>query len=181
MRKFCVVFVLPLLCSYLAFANPRATKSQDRDNEENERIASLVITEVIGKAQLEEGQRFFQPESVVRFGDKNLSLRGAIEEAQFWRRLFPDFEIKVVNVESRGNRVTVHWKASGTNTGTGGGIPVPTGIHIRTHGSSEFVFANGKIVDSSLHWNETEVLRQLLGLDRDDKDDKDDKHDKDHK
>lgn len=175
MRKLSVVFVLTLLCSYLAIANPGATKSQDRDNEENERIASLVITEVIGKAQFEEGQRFFQPESTVHFGGKDLTLRGAIEEAQSWRRLFPDFEIKVVNVESRGNRVTVHWRATGTNTGTGEGIPEPTGKHIRTRGFSEFVFANGKIVDSSLHWNENQVLRQLLGLDRDDKDDKDDK------
>ena len=172
MRKLSVVFVLPLLCSYLAIANPRATKSQDRGNEENERIASLVITEVIGKAQFEEGQRFFQPDATVHFGDKDLTLRTAIEEAQSWRRLFPDFEIKVVSVGSRGNRVTVHWRASGTNTGTGEGIPEPTGKHVRTHGSSEFVFANGRIVDCSLHWNENEVLRQLLGLDRDDKDDK---------
>lgn len=169
MRKLSVVFVLTLLSSYLAIANPRATKSQDRDNEQNETIAATVITEVIGKAQFEEGQRFFQPDSTIHFGDKDLTLQAAIEEAQSWRRLFPDFEIKVESVESRGNRVTVHWRASGTNTGTGEGIPAPTGKHIRTHGKSEFVFANGKIVDSSLHWNDNKVLRQLLGLDRDDK------------
>jgi len=178
MRKLSAVFVLTLLCSYLAIANPRATTSHDRNNGDNERIASLVITEVIGKAQFEEGQRFFRPDSTVRFGDKDLTLRAVIEEAQSWRRLFPDFEINVVSIESRGNRVTVRWRATGTNTGTGEGIPEPTGKHIRTHGSSEFVFANGRIVDSSLHWNENEVLRQLLGLDRDDKDDK---HDKDNK
>lgn len=171
MKKLSVAFVLTLLCSYLAIANPGAAKSQDRDrdNEQNERTASLVITEVIGKADFEEGQRFFFPESVVHFGKTDLDLRAAIEEAQSWRQVAPDFEIKVENVESHCNRVIVHWTATGTNTGTGEGIPAPTGKHIRTHGSSEFLFANGKIAESWLHWNEDEVLRQLLGGDSDDK------------
>jgi predicted ester cyclase len=175
MRKLSVVFVLTLLCSFLAIANPGATKSQDRDNDANERTASLVITDVIGKADFEEGQRFFFPDSTVHFGDKDLSLRAAIEEAQSWKRVAPDFEIKVVSIESRCDRVIVHWRASGTNTGSGEGIPEPTGKHIRTHGSSEFLFANGKIAESWLHWNEDAVRRQLLGGDRNDDDDKDDK------
>lgn len=175
MRKLSVVFVA-LLCIYLASANPGATKSQDRDNdkgnEANERTASLVVTDVIGKAQFEEGQRFFFPEATVHFGNTDLDLRAAIEEAQSWRRVAPDFEIKVVSVESRCDRVTVHWTASGTNTGTGEGIPEPTGRHIRTHGTSEFLFANGKIAESWLRWDEGAVVRQLLGLDGGDKDDK---------
>ncbi|HEY6250366.1 MAG TPA: ester cyclase [Candidatus Angelobacter sp.] len=175
MRKLSVVFVLTLLCSYLAVANPRATTCQDRDNEQNERIASLVITDVIGKAQFEEGQHFFAQDSTIHFGDKDLTLRAAIEEAQSWRRVAPDFEIKVVSIESRCDRVTVHWTASGTNTGTGEGLPKPTGKHIRTHGSGEFLFANGRIAESWLHWNEEEVVRQLLGGDPDDKDSKDHK------
>src|SRR5215469_1798342 len=172
MRKLSVVFVLTLLCSFIAIANPGANKSQDRANEENERIASLVITDVIGKADFEEGQRFFQPESTVHFGDKDLTLGAAIEEAQSWRRIAPDFEITVVNIESRGDWVKVHWKASGTNTGTGEGIPEPTGKHIRTHGSSEFHFVNGKIAESFLRWDEAAVIRQLLGEDQDDDHDK---------
>jgi predicted ester cyclase len=175
MRKLSVVFVVMVLCSSLAIAKPKATRCQDRDNEANERTASLVITEVIGKAQFEEGQRFFTQDSTVHFGDKDLSLRAAIEEAQSWRQLAPDFEIKVLSVETRCDRVTVHWRASGTNTGTGEGIPAPTGKHIRTHGTSEFIFANGRIAESFLRWNEAEVLRQLLGGDSDDRDDKDNK------
>jgi len=174
MRKASVVFVLTLLCSYLAIATQKAPKSQDQDNDENERIASLVITDVIGKAQFEEGQRFFQPDSTMHFGDQDLTLRDAIEEAQSWRRLAPDFEIRVVCIESRGELVRIRWKAKGTNTGTGEGILVPTGKHIRTHGTSEFRFANGRIAESWLSWNEAAVLRQLLGGDGDDKDDKDD-------
>lgn len=172
MRKLSIVFLLTLLCGYLAIANPRAIQSQDQDNNENERIATQVITDVIGKADFEEGQRFFQPDSTVHFGHKDLTLRAAIEEAQSWRQLFPDFEIKVVGIESHGDRVRVHWRASGTNTGTGEGIPEPTGKHIRSHGSSDFVFVNGKITESSLRWNEEEVLRQLLRGDGDDNNDK---------
>ena len=168
MRKLSVVLVLTLLCIYLAIAKPRATKSQDRDNEEHERIAGLVVTDVIGKADFEEGQRFFFTDSIVHFGGKDLTLQAAIEEAQSWRQLAPDFEIEVVSVESHCDRVTVHWRASGTNTGTGEGIPAPTGKHIRTHGSSEFLFANGRIAESWLRWDEDEVLRQLLGGDGDD-------------
>lgn len=170
MRKLCLVFVLTLVCIYLAIANTRTTKSQDRDNEGNERIASLVVTDVIGKAQFEEGQRFFFPESIVHFGNQDLDLRAAIEEAQSWRRVAPDFEITVVSIESQCDRVTVHWRASGTNTGTGEGIPEPTGRHIRTHGSSQFLFASGKIAESWLRWDEDKVQRQLLGLDGNDAD-----------
>jgi predicted ester cyclase len=168
MRKLSVV--LTLLCIYLAIANARATKSQNRASEENERIAGVVVTDVIGKAQFEEGQRFFFPDSTVHFGKKDLDLRAAIEEAQSWRRVAPDFEITVVSIESQCDRVTVHWRASGTNTGTGEGIPKPTGRHIRTHGSSEFLFGSGKIAESWLRWDEDAVRRQLLGLDGDDKD-----------
>lgn len=163
MRKLSVVFVVTVLCSSLAIAKPKATACQDRDNEGNEATARLVITEVIGKADFEEGQRFFFSDSVMHFGDKDLTLSAAIEEAQSWRQVAPDFEITVVSVESHCDRVTVHWRASGTNTGTGEGIPAPTGKHIRTHGSSEFLFASGRIAESWLHWNEDEVLRQLLG------------------
>lgn len=169
MRKLSVVLVLTLLCISLVIANARATKSQNRDNEENERIAGVVVTDVIGKAQFEEGQGFFFPESIVHFGNKDLDLRAAIEEAQSWRRVAPDFEITVVSIESQCDRVTVHWRATGTNTGTGEGIPAPTGRHIRTHGSSEFLFASGKIAESWLRWDEDAVRRQLLGLDGDDK------------
>lgn len=173
MRKLSVVFVLTLICGYLAIANPRATKPQDHDNEKNEQIASLVITDVIGKADFEEGQRFFFPESTIHFGNTDLDLPAAIEEAQSWRRVAPDFEIKVISTESRCDRVIVHWRASGTNTGAGEGIPEPTGKHIKTHGTSEFLFANGKIAESWLRWDENEVVRRLLGLDKDD--DQDDK------
>ena len=169
MRKLSVVFVFTLLCSYLAIACPTQPRSEGRDNEQNERIASLVITEVIGKAQFEEGQRFFHPDAVTHFGGQDLTLRAVIEEAQSWRQLAPDFKIEVVNIESRCDRVIVHWSASGTNTGVGEGIPEPTGRHIKTHGTSEFLFANGKIAESWLRWNEDEVLRQLLGGDKDDK------------
>ena len=176
MRKLSVVFVLTLLCGYLAIANPKTTRSQDRDhdNEGNERTASLVITQVIGKADFEEGQRFFFPESVVHFGGKDLSLQAAIEEAQSWRRVAPDFEIQVVSIESRCDRVMVHWRATGTNTGTGEGIPEPTGKHIRTHGTGVFLFANGKIAESWLRWNEDAVVRQILGKNGNDNDDDDD-------
>jgi predicted ester cyclase len=172
MRRLSVVFVLALLCSYLGIANPGAARSQDRDNDSNERIASLVVTDVIGKADFEEGQRFFFPDSTVHFGDKDLTLGAAIEEAQSWRRVFPDFQITVLNIESRCDRVIVHWNASGTNTGTGEGIPEPTGRHIRTHGESEFLFANGRIAESWLHWNDDAVRRQLLGGDQNDNDEK---------
>lgn len=174
MRKLSVVFVLTLLCGYLAIANPKTTKSQDRDNEGNESTASLVITQVIGKADFEEGQRFFFPETVVHFGDQDLTLQAAIEEAQSWRRVAPDFAIEVVSIESQCDRVMVHWRASGTNTGTGEGIPEPTGKHIRTHGTAVFLFANGRIAESWLRWNEDSVVQQLLGNGGDNDGDEDD-------
>jgi predicted ester cyclase len=176
MRKLNVVCLVVALCSCLAFAKQREPKSHHGgDNEKNEAIASQVITDVVGRGDFETGQRLFEPESITHFGDKSLSLRAAIEEAQSWRRVAPDFRMKVDSVESRGDRVTVHWTATGTNTGTGEGIPEPTGKHIKTHGESEFRFANGKIAESWLRWNEDEVRRQLVGGDRDDKHEKHDK------
>ena len=177
MRKLAFVCLVALVGSCLLVAQDHdRDKDKDRDKGEgkNRTIATQVITDVIGKGDFEAGQRFFNPESTTHFGGKELSLRAAIEEAQSWRRLAPDFRMEVNGVEAKGDHVTVHWTADGTNTGTGEGIPKPTGKHIKTHGSSTFRFANGKIAESWLNWNENEVRRQLLG-DRDDKHDRDDK------
>lgn len=173
MRKLGVICLMAVLCSSFTVAKQGDPKSRNGgDEEKNEAIASQVITEVVGRGDFEVGQRLFNPDSVTHFGRKDLSLRASIEEAQSWRQVAPDFQIKVNSVEARGDRVTIHWTATGTNTGTGEGIPKPTGRHIRTHGSSTFRFVNGKIAESWLHWDEDEIVRQLTG-DRDDRDDRD--------
>jgi uncharacterized protein (TIGR02246 family) len=110
------------------------------------------------------------PERLASFYEENGSLtvnagapsvgRAAIAAtAGQYMAAFPDMVVKMdsVSPEGQGRRAAFHWTWTGTNTGPGG-----TGKAVRISGYEEWTFgADGLIVESKGHFDETEYQRQV--------------------
>ena len=62
---------------------------------------------------------------------------------------FPDLHITIEDVVEEGDRVAVRWRATGTLTGEGFGVP-PTGKRMDTGGQTILHLHNGRIAEA---WN----------------------------
>ena len=82
-----------------------------------------------------------------------------------WRRdrraSFPDLRCKIVEVVAGRDRVAVHWRAAGTQTGQFGPVP-PTGEVVSYSGATFLRFdGEGKIIDV---WSVNEFFQVLQQL-----------------
>jgi steroid delta-isomerase-like uncharacterized protein len=74
---------------------------------------------------------------------------------------FPDLEIKIDHILSSDNQVYMNWTATGTNTGSFGGVKA-TGKKIEISGASRIEFdQQGKIVYEEVVFNELSLLQQM--------------------
>jgi uncharacterized protein (TIGR02246 family) len=77
--------------------------------------------------------------------------------AQGFMTAFPDMVVAMDSVSLDGPRAVYRWTLTGTNTGPGG-----TGQAVRIAGYEEWTLdANGLIVESKGHFDETDYNRQL--------------------
>lgn len=77
--------------------------------------------------------------------------------AQGFMTAFPDMVVAMDSVRLDGDRAVYRWTLTGTNTGPGG-----TGRAVRISGYEEWTFgADGLIVESKGHFDETDYNRQL--------------------
>jgi len=108
------------------------------------------------------------PEKVASFYSLNGSLRvndaapsvgraSIAEEARSFMTAFPDMQVLMDGLRSRGDRIEFHWTLIGTNTGPGGG-----GRRVRISGFESWqIGADGLIAASEGHFDAAEYQRQL--------------------
>ena len=74
---------------------------------------------------------------------------------------FPDLQITLENKEIKGNKVFLHWSATGTNTGVFGEVAA-TGKKVRINGFSHLFFDEaGMLYREDVYFNELDLLQQL--------------------
>ncbi len=73
---------------------------------------------------------------------------------------FPDLHVHIEETVSENNRVVVRWRAEGTHTGDGLGIP-PTNRRVSFRGMTLIRFANGKLIEGFDSWNMAGLLHVL--------------------
>ena len=79
------------------------------------------------------------------------------QAAQEFMTAFPDLQVLMDTILSRGDRTEYHWTLIGTNTGPGG-----TGRRVRISGFEEWQFgADGLIAHSLGHFDAADCQRQL--------------------
>jgi steroid delta-isomerase-like uncharacterized protein len=74
---------------------------------------------------------------------------------------FPDFRYEVVTMVAEGDRVAVHWRASGTFTGASYQGIHATGGRADAEGVDLLRVEDGKIVRLDSYWDDASVTRQL--------------------
>ena len=73
---------------------------------------------------------------------------------------FPDIKSEEIHAVAEGDRVCLHWRCTGTNTGPLGPMPA-TGKKVDFQGMEVHRIADGKIQDTWVTWDKVGMLQQL--------------------
>jgi predicted ester cyclase len=125
--------------------------------EENKRVARRFIEEVLGRGDLD-----LLPELTgAGYADHNLP--SGITPRQSigaFRAAFPDAVVTVEDVVGEGDRVAIRYTLRGANTGPFFGMP-PTGRRIEIGGISIYRFADGKMQEAWVQYDQLGIMQQL--------------------
>jgi steroid delta-isomerase-like uncharacterized protein len=98
-------------------------------------------------------------------GNGTFTRESGMAEAKGWRQAFPDLRMNVDLILAENDLVSVRWTATGTNTGTGNGLPA-TGKAVKITGQATFRFKDGKIAEEWASGDTLGIMRQLGLLSR---------------
>lgn len=79
---------------------------------------------------------------------------------KMWKESMPDVKIEVLDYAENGDLAMIHYRFTGTNTGTMMGMPA-TGKSVDANGVDILKFSNGKCTD---HWGYFEEVKYLTQL-----------------
>ncbi len=93
-------------------------------------------------------------------GNGTFTRERGLTEAKGWRQAFPDLKMNIDLILAEKDLVAVRWTATGTNTGTGNGLPA-TGKSVKVTGQATFRFVDGKIAEEWASGDTIGIMRQL--------------------
>jgi len=130
--------------------------------DQNKAVARRVFDEIFNQGKYQVATEIYAADFVNHGFSTDFNLKEDQAAARGWREAIPDIKVTVIMMMAEGDLVTVLWKAEGTNTGQGNGLPA-TGKKLRGRGITIWRFVNGKIREE---WSEFDELRlmQQLGL-----------------
>lgn len=155
MRK---AFWIACLGAMLLTAPAVATDAQIE--EKNKEIARRVIEEILGQGNFELAEQLYAKDFVNHGLTRDISLKEDQEAARGWKQAFPDLKMTADLLIAEGDLVTVVWIASGTNTGTGNGLPA-TGKSGRMRGITIWRIVDGKLREEWSAFDQLSFLQQL--------------------
>src|SRR5689334_9053107 len=82
------------------------------------------------------------------------------EFQQTFLKLLPDMEAEILDTVAEAGKVCVHWRFTGTHTGSGLGLE-PTGKKVNVRGMTWFRIQNGRIVEGWDSWNQQALIHTL--------------------
>lgn len=125
--------------------------------EQNKSLARRVYEEGLNQGRFDVP---YAPDFVGHGGPRTFTHAQGMAEARGWRDAFPDLNMRIDLMVAENDMVAVRWTATGTNTGTGNGIPA-TGRSVETHGTTMFRMADGRIAEEWTCANSLGLMRQL--------------------
>lgn len=155
MRK---AFWLACLGAVLLTAPAVATDAQIE--EKNKEIARRVIEEVLGQGNFALAEQLYAKDFVNHGLTRDIGLKEDQDAARGWKQAFPDLKMTADLLIAEGDLVTVVWIASGTNTGTGNGLPA-TGKSGRMRGITIWRIVDGKLREEWSAFDQLSFLQQL--------------------
>ena len=128
--------------------------------EKNKTIARRAFSEVLSAGNFEKAAELYAPDFVNHGLHRNATLAEDQAAARGWKQAFPDLSYRLEMVIAEGDKVAVLWVGSGTNTGTGNGLPA-TGRKVELRGATIWRIADGRIHDE---WSEFDGSRIAVQL-----------------
>ena len=149
-----LMIVLAMLLATTALAGGK--------QEKNKAVARRVFDEIFNQGKFEAADEIYAKDFVNHGRTRDIGLKEDQDAARGWKSAAPDLKMTVELMVAEGDLVTVLWRAEGTNTGTGNGIPA-TGRVIKGRGITIWRIQDGKIREE---WSEFDMLSimQQLGL-----------------
>jgi steroid delta-isomerase-like uncharacterized protein len=102
----------------------------------------------------------YTPDFIGHAGNGTFTHEAGMAEAKGWRKAFPDLKMNVDLILAENDLVTVRWTATGTNTGTGNGLPA-TGKSVKVTGQATFRFVDGQIAEEWAVGDTLGIMKQL--------------------
>src|SRR5512140_741211 len=150
-----VLFVLLLL----AVAAPLTGENV---KEANKAVARRIFDEILTRGNFQLASELYAPDFVNHGRTTDVGLERDQEAARGWLQAFPDLRIAPEIVLAERDLVVVLWRATGTNTGEGNGLPA-TGRRMNGRGITIWRIQNGRVKEE---WSEFSVLALMKQLGR---------------
>lgn len=130
------------------------------DLEANKRIVRIVFEEILSRGRIAENETIYHPEFVARGLTRDAGRAEDRAAAEGWRQAVPDLRMDVLQIVADCDLVAVHWEGSGTNSGSGNGLPA-TGRSVRVRGMTFFRLESGQIREEWTAFDQYSMLQQL--------------------
>src|SRR5512132_3183948 len=143
-------------CSFLLATIAYASSLQ----EQNKAIARRAFEEILSKGRFELAEQLYAKDFVNHGIHRNASLEEDQAALKGWHQAFPDVSIVPEKLIAEDDLVTIFWIASGTNTGTGNGLPA-TGKKAELAGITIWRIVDGKIKEEWSAFDQLSMMRQL--------------------
>jgi len=130
------------------------------DLERNKAVVRIVFDEILSKGRIAENESIYDPEFLNHGPTRDAGRAEDRAASEGWRQAAPDLNVKILRVAAECDLVAVHWEGSGTNTGTGNGLPA-TGRSIRVWGMTFFRLRDGRIFEEWTQFDQYSMLKQL--------------------
>ena len=135
--------------------------SQDTTQvEKNKAIARLWFEEVWNKENLSLMDEICATDFIIHWSGGSVNVEERKKTLPVYFTAFPDQQFNIEDIFAVGDKVTIYWTWSGTNTGKFRGNP-PTGKHVSASGINIFRIADGKIAEQWTGWNVLHFMQQL--------------------
>ena len=128
--------------------------------EQNKAIARRAFEEILSKGRFELAEQLYAKDFVNHGIHRNASLEEDQAALKGWHQAFPDVSIVPEKLIAEDDLVTIFWIASGTNTGTGNGLPA-TGKRAELAGITIWRIVDGKIKEEWSAFDQLSMMQQL--------------------
>jgi len=149
-------FAMPVLAALLAAWSAQADGATDA----NKRVAARVFEDIYNGRNFAAAKDIYAPDFINHGRTRDAGLAEDLAASRGWCDAFPDLHVNIVQSVAENDLVTILWRAEGTNTGTGNGLPA-SGKHLALRGISIWRVTNGKLSEEWSEFDEERVLRAV--------------------
>jgi steroid delta-isomerase-like uncharacterized protein len=125
----------------------------------NEAIARRVFRDILSQGHFDLAATLYAPDFVNHGQTRDADLATDQAAARGWREAAPDIELAPELTVAEGDLIAVLWRARGTNTGAGNGLPA-TGRHVDARGVTLWRIDGGRIREEWSEFGMLDLLQQ---------------------